>query len=328
MTDPGGRGQAAHPPGTAADGVGRDPLPPRLSRDQSAFTYDRTATPHLLIDPPSTIVFESHDTRSGALLDRTPGSTFDLPRPTAGAGNPVTGPIAINGAVPGDTLVVDVLNIDLVSPGWCGGHAHVGPVPAGRIPRPLGRTCRVADGNIEYGDGLALPVNPMIGCIGTAPDGEAISTGLPGRHGGNLDHKIVTSGSRVYLPVYVQDALLSIGDVHACQGDGELSGVGLEIGAEITVRVELRHDLTLSWPWVQTDDRIAVLTCAERFEDARTEAVDNIMRAIEAQLGLEPADALALISIAGDLRVGQAFGGMPLTLRLEMPLGLGIKPAA
>ena len=312
----------------AVDGEEAGTGPPHLARDQSAFAYDAALAPQLAVAAPATIVFATRDTRSGALLDRPTGSVYELPHPTPGAGNPVTGPVAIDGARPDDALVVDVLEIELGSPGWCGGHAHVGPVPVGRVPRPLGRTCRVVDGMVEYGDGIALPVEPMIGCIGTAPAGEAVITGLPGRHGGNLDHKVVRRGSRVFLPVAVPEALLSIGDVHACQGDGELSGVGLEIPAEVTVKAGLRAGLALSWPWVQVGDRIMVLTCAEGFAEARREAVDNMMRAIETCLGLEPADALVLISIAGDLRVGQAFGGMPLTLRLEMPLELGIEPTS
>ncbi len=167
----------------------------------------------------------------------------------------------------------------------------------------------------------------MIGCIGTASDGDPPLAGLPGRYGGNMDHKVIGAGTTVYLPVFVPGGLLYIGDVHACQGDGELSGVALEIGAEVTVTVSVLQNAGLHWPWAATPEKIMVMTTAMEFADARRSAVAEMIAALESQLRLEPAEALALISVAGDLRVGQAFGGMELTLRLEMPATLGLSPS-
>jgi amidase len=194
----------------------------------------------------------------------------------------------------------------------------VNPLAPGRVPVPLGRSCAVGDGRVAYSDAIELPLRPMVGCLGTAPAGEAPYAGDPGRHGGNLDHTIVAAGSRVYLPVALDGGYLFVGDVHATQGDGELSGVGLEIAAEVTLRVDTAP-VELAWPWVETPDRIAVLVSASEFADARREAVDAMLALVERRLGLAPADGLALISVAGDLRVGQAFGHMDLTLRLELP---------
>ena len=115
--------------------------------------------------------------------------------------------------------------------------------------------------------------------------------------------------------------------MHACQGDGELSGVALEIGSEVTATVSIIKTPGCAGPGRQTADRIMVMTTAMEFADARREAVEEMLTALENQLGLEPAEGLALISVAGDLRVGQAFGGMELTLRLEMPASLGLSPA-
>ena len=167
----------------------------------------------------------------------------------------------------------------------------------------------------------------MIGCIGTAPNGDPPASVLPGRYGGNMDHKVIGVGTTVYLPVFVPGGLLYVGDVHACQGDGELSGVGLEIGAEVTATVGVVESAGLRWPWAATAEKIMVMTTAMEFADARRSAVAEMITALENQIGLEPAEALALISVAGDLRVGQASGGMPLTLRLEVPVSLGLAPA-
>jgi amidase len=295
--------------------------------EQLLYAYDGSAPPRLSVASGATVTLETRDARAGALLDREVGPLFTLPRATPGRGNPLTGPIAIDGALPGDALVVRIDQIKLVSPGWCGAHAHVGPVPPGRIPEPLGRLCQVDGDIVRFSEHISLPARPMVGCIGTAPDNGAPSSGLPGRFGGNLDHRIVTTGATVHLPVFVPGGLLFIGDVHASQGDGELSGVAVEIGAEVTVTVELRKGVRLGWPWVEFEEVIAVITTAMEFTEARTEAVEAMLDALESQLGMRPAEALALLSAVGDLRIGQAFGGMEMTLRLELPKSLGLRPA-
>jgi amidase len=305
------------------------PAAVRLTRDSVSYRYDPSLPSRAVVSSGATVVFETHDARAGVLLDRGPGSLFELPLPTPGQGNPLTGPLQVEGAEPGDALVVTIDQIVLDEAGWCGGHAHVGPLEPGRIPRPLGRVCSVHDDMARFSDAIALPTSPMIGCIGTAPEGgDPPLAGLPGRYGGNMDHKTVGPGASVYLPVFVPGGQLYVGDVHACQGDGELSGVALEIGSQVTATVSVCQDAGLRWPWVQAGDRIMVMTTAMEFADARREAVGEMLAALEDQLGLEPAEGLALISVAGDLRVGQAFGGMELTLRLEMPASLGLVPAS
>jgi amidase len=299
----------------------------RLTRDTIGYLYDPSLPPRAIVSPGATVVFETHDARAGVLLDRGPGSLFELPLPTPGKGNPLTGPLLVEGAEPGDALVVAIEQITLDEAGWCGGHAHVGPLAPGRIPRPLGRICSAGDGEVQFSAAITLPSAPMIGCIGTAPEGNPPLSGLPGRYGGNMDHKTIGPGTSVYLPIFVPGGQLYVGDVHACQGDGELSGVAVEIGSEVTVKVGVLKGAGLRWPWARTADRIMVMTSAMEFADARREAVGEMLAALEDQLGLEPAEGLALISAAADLRVGQAFGGMELTLRLEMPASLGLSPA-
>lgn len=276
------------------------------------------------------MVFETTDARDGALSDRPAGTGFVLPPPPTGRGNPLTGPLAVEGVGPGDALVVDVLAVECGPLGWAGAHAHVNPLAEGRIPVSRGRSCAVEAGRVRFTGEIDLPLRPMIGCIGVAPEGSAPGAGAPGRFGGNLDHPLIATGSRVYLRAQVPGGLLFVGDVHAAQGDGELSGVAVEVPAEVTVRVDLVPGAGPEWPWVATADRIAVLTSAVDFADARREAVSAMLDLLERRLGLEPGEALALISAAGDLRIGQAFGGMDLTLRLELPRlsGLDLPPGS
>jgi len=290
-----------------------------ILRDRLAYAFDRSCSVALEVDPDAVVVFQTADARADSFADREPGSSFQLPPPVAGRGNPLTGPLAVRGAQPGDAMMVDILAIDCGSKGWAGAHAHVNPLPPGRVAVSFARSCAVTDTSIEYGAGIVLPVRPMVGCIGTAPAESSPSAGQPGPHGGNLDHQVIRVGTRVYLPVLVERGLLFLGDVHALQGDGELSSVALEIAAEVTVRVSIARGLALRWPWARTRDRLIVMTSAAELSEARTQAVDAVVSLMQRKLGMSAGDALALVSVAGDLRIGQAFGGMDITLRLEVP---------
>lgn len=296
-----------------------------LSRDSSHTSFDAARTPVARVKPGEFVVFDTHDARSGALLDRPTGRPFRLPLPTPGAGNPVTGPVHVDGAQPGDALAVDIVSIECGPVGWCGGHAHVGAVPAGRVSEPVGRTCRVKPEGVEFGNGIVLPLRPMIGCIGTAPLAP-LGTHAAGRHGGNLDHPVVAAGTSVLLPVSVEGALLSIGDVHASQGDGELSGVALEVPATVKVRVRLIPGAKPRWPWVMTPDVIAVMTEADTFEEATAIAVGEMMQLLEDRIGLTPGDALALVSIAASVRSGGTWGGPRVSVRVELLRSVGVLP--
>lgn len=300
---------------------------PVLSRDVFGYSYTADLAPRLTVEPGATVLFETWDARAGALLGRHAGTPFDLPPAVPGRGNPLTGPLGVVGVAPGDALLVTIDDIACISPGWCGAHAHVGPLPEGRVPRSLGRVCPHDGEFVHFSDDVKLPLSPMIGCIGTGMVDDPPNSGLPGIHGGNLDHPVVTTGAVVYLPVFADDGLLYIGDVHAVQGDGELSGVGLEIPADVTVTVDVGRGRGLQWPWLVNKDRVIVMTTAMEFREARQQAVEAMVRVLETQLGYEPADAVALISVIGDLRIGQAFADMEMTLRLEMPRSLGIEPA-
>jgi acetamidase/formamidase len=114
--------------------------------------------------------------------------------------------------------------------------------------------------------------------------------------------------------------------VHAVQGDGEISGVGLEIGASVTIRVSVRRGVCVAWPWVSWPGRLAVMTADEDFVVARREATEAMVTALERAYGMEAAEALALMSIAGDLRIGQSMGRGPMTVRFEVPHWKGLAP--
>lgn len=310
-------------------------MPRRITSEHIGYHYDPELAPVLTVAPGETVVVETLDARAGAVYDRPVGSLFELPRPPAGGSNPITGPIAIRGAQPGDALVVDVQTIDVADHGWTGGHAYVNPLGPGRVPRALGRVVAVRDGLVHFSEQATFPARPMLGCVGVAAEASVaapttthpIHAGWPGRHGGNLDHPVLAAGTRLYLPVFVEGALLYIGDAHASQGDGELSGTAVEIGATVRVRIDLIPGAAPAWPWLETRDRWIVMTADHDFTIARREAVEAGVSALERDLGMEAAEALALLAAAGDLRIGQSMGGaIPMTLRLEIPKLEGLLP--
>jgi amidase len=297
-----------------------------VERDVTQTAYMPKAEPVLRVTSGTTVEFRTHDTRSGALLDMPRADPYDLPKPDRSRGNPISGPVFVEGARPSDGLLVEVLSIVCDPVGWCGAHAGLASVPPGRVSQARGRTCEVTESGVQFGPNLSVPVQPMIGCIGTAPLAD-LSTQLAGAHGGNMDQSVVRAGTAVLLPVFVDGALLSIGDVHAAQGDGELAGLALEIPACVTVRVRVVTGRDLSWPWLRSAKGVSVMTAAGSFEAAAALATDEGIKLLEDSLALSPADALALLSITSDIRVGAAWGGPQTTVRLEIPAHLGVAPA-
>lgn len=167
--------------------------------------------------------------------------------------NPATGPIAIHGARPGDTLKVEVLSIEVGEQATMTTHPDFGALPGTVEERT--RIVPIRDGKAQFSDDITIPIRPMFGVIGTAPASESVPTGEPRQHGGNMDTKEIVAGSTLYLPVEVDGANLSLGDVHAVMGDGEVAACGAEIEAEVKIRVTVLeghpHDARLARECIQ-----------------------------------------------------------------------------
>lgn len=136
----------------------------RVERNFSQSNFTPDLPPVFEIESGDRVVFFTHDARAGALLNHRPTATaFPLPKPTPGKGNPVTGPISIKGAKPGDALLVHILSINCDEFGWCGGHAHAGAVNPGRVPEPLGRICEVSPKGVVFSrDNNSAQVNDWL----------------------------------------------------------------------------------------------------------------------------------------------------------------------
>ncbi len=168
--------------------------------------------------------------------------------------NPATGPVFVEGAMPGDLLKVHILDIRVAEKGTMTATPGEGAV-GDLLTKEYTKIIRVKDGKAHFSDKIVLDARPMIGVIGTAPaNGETIPTGTPGTHGGNMDNRRITKGTTLYLPVNVEGALLAMGDLHALMSDGEVLICGLEIPGEVEVTVEVVKDANLPVPVLVTEN--------------------------------------------------------------------------
>jgi len=293
--------------------------PYHLRADEVVYALDASLKPRLTLEAPAEVVIDTLDARGGRLrrpeeVEATAPDYRDrFPRT-----NPATGPIAIEGAEPGDVLTVDILEIELDDHGYTLVKPGFGVIPD-MVERPLARICPVVDGIVHFGD-LRLPVRPMIGVIATAPSGEPRGTAFVGNYGGNLDCNLITVGSRVHLPVRVAGALFFVGDVHASMGDGEISGSGFEIAATVRLRLSLAKGGELEWPWLETEKHVVTLASAASIEKASDIAIRTMLRRLTESYAISEADAYMLMSIRGDLRINQACRSpVDTSVRFEFP---------
>ena len=224
--------------------------------------------------------------------------------------HPMTGPIYIDDAQPGDTLEIHIVAIEYLhnfgvntfSPGL-GVLPDEFPYQAAKLLRwPAG-----AD-RVEFAPGITLPLAPFFGSIGVAPPSLAgrISSRPPGWHGGNLDNKDLVAGSVLYLPVHVAGALLSIGDGHARQGDGEVTGTALETSLRGTFELRVRKGQRLRWPRAETPTHYIAMGLNEDLDEATRLAVREMVDFLVVEKKMSRDDAYMLCALAADLHVTQA----------------------
>jgi amidase len=298
----------------------------RVRREQRRFVFDKDSEPALRVPSGATVTFETVDCFSNKVTSadqRYPAEEGLLA--ILGAYNPVSGPVYVTGAAPGDVLAVAVEHIRLgtaapfaVTLAFGHGSAYVSAEVPGMPTAGATRICPIED---EPGGGqaivfpaghgpLRLPARPMIGTIGTAPAGPpAPSLGYAAGHGGNFDCPLVTAGSVLYLPVNVPGALLSLGDVHALMGDAEITGTALETSGDVTVTITnlpagTRH---LNLPHLDTAEMIGVVGCvAGASLQANLEAaMVEMHRRLTGEGGLATADAYHLTGATARVVVNQ-----------------------
>jgi acetamidase/formamidase len=224
--------------------------------------------------------------------------------------HPMTGPLFVEGAEPGDTLEVHIVGIEFLHPFGVNAFSPTGGVLPDEFPYSVLKVLRWQPGadRVTFAPGITLPLAPFFGSIGVAPPPLVgrISSRPPGWHGGNLDNKDLTAGSVLYLPVHVPGALLSIGDGHAGQGDGEVTGTALETSLRGTFDVRVRKGQRLRWPRAETPTHYIAMGLHEDLDEATRLAVREMIDFLMAEKKLSRDDAYMLCSLAADLHVTQA----------------------
>jgi acetamidase/formamidase len=281
----------------------------RLAKTNNlVYTCSPFHQPKLTVQPGETFQIETELTSGSWLqsLDDNPNQN-ELSYPFV---NPATGPVYIAGARPGDAIVVHIEAIDLADIGYTQIVPGKNPFQNWIRGDEWGdqfRVVRISDGVVHWSDRIKIPIAPMIGVIGVAPQIEAISNADNGVHGGNLDIQEVTAGNRVTLPVFVEGALLHIGDVHAVQGDGELCCAGgIETRSTVTVRVEvIPKPAALTWPRIETDTHLIAIGCARPLDDAFRIAVSELIHWMVADYRFTEPEALMLLGQVLEARATQ-----------------------
>jgi amidase len=233
--------------------------------------------------------------------------------------NPLTGPFVIEGAQPGDTLVVEVLDITVEDQG------HICLIPNVGVLRnhtkvPHTKIWRIENGEAVLNEDVRFPIRPVIGTWGTMPADEGIHAIYPGPHGGNLDDTNLVVGSVYYMPVFHPGALMMVGDVHANQGDSEIA-MGIEIDGTVTLKIlDLVRGERIPYARIETTDRWVFPADAPTLEEAIEQSALYAAEFLVERLGITMEDATYLLCAVGDVRISQAaFAHYNVTVRTEVP---------
>jgi len=273
----------------------------RLSRDQYTTTLDRNVPPRLVVDSGEEVEVETWD----AFMGRWDvGAARDI----MGA---MAGPIAVRGAMPGDALRIDLLEIEPidVAPGRSALHNTSGS--HGFLRKEFNRhhpiVLKIEQGNIHFPGGIKIPTNPAIGFIATTYTEPQKTTSDSGPYGGDIDLKELNAGTTIWLPVFVPDALLCLGDVHAVVGDGCVGGTAAECCARVRFRVSLEKNSKVQRPRVLTPEHLITVCYGEDTGEAMQQAVRDMVKYLQDEKGMDPYEAYALLSLAGDVRISRTF---------------------
>jgi len=285
--------------------------PVEVVPDSYSYVFSPYREPIARVSPGQPVVIHCDDAFESRIR-----SQEDIPsRSLAGAKflNPQTGPVYVSGAEPGDTLAVHIEDItatrdfavSCLIP-------YFGGLTSTSVTRTLQESLeekvwiwKLEGDVLSCGElRLSLPWNPFMGTLAVAPDLEAISTLAPGPFGGNMDVRDVRPGNTVYLPVWNEGALFYTGDTHARQGQGELCGVALEVTSKATFVFEVIKRRPISWPRIESPDRIMTVGSARPMEDAARIAYAELVTWLEADHGWSRLDAYQLLTQAGELYVG------------------------
>ncbi|MDQ6824088.1 MAG: acetamidase/formamidase family protein [Candidatus Eremiobacteraeota bacterium] len=308
-----------------------------IRRDQWHLAWDHSIPPIAKIRSGEMVSFDLLEASCGQIhRESTVGaiSTLDFSHV-----DQVNGPIYVEGAKPGDTLEVELLDLQPADWGWTAVIPGFGLL-ADEFPEPalkIWSLQKEADGCTEFAPGIRIPLAPFCGEIGLAPGAPgALSTIPPYRHGGNMDTKHLTQGARLYLPVEVDGALFSMGDGHAAQGDGEVCGTAIETPTHAVVRLTVRKDMQIAQPQFLTPGPLAVRANTAPYYatdgigpdlmEAARSAIRHMIDYLRRTRSLSRTEAYMLCSVAVDLKICEVVDAPNWVVGAFLPLSIFAAP--
>jgi acetamidase/formamidase len=287
-----------------------------IHRHSAHCGWDHSFTPVLRIAPGESVEFEVSDAAGGQL---SPTSTVgDIATLDFGRINPVTGPVYIDGAQPGDQLKVTLLSFKPSGWGWTANIPGFGLL-AGEFKDPALQLWQYDASTLApalFGNWAKVPLKPFTGTIGVAPAAPGLHSIVPPRRvGGNMDVRDISTGTELYLPVEVAGALFSVGDTHAAQGDGEVCGTAIESPMSVALKFELVKQTPLAFPRFTTPGPVTRHFDGQGYEvttgigpdlmEASRAAVRGMIELLGRRLGMPAVQAYMLCSVCGDLRISE-----------------------
>ncbi|HUF46464.1 MAG TPA: acetamidase/formamidase family protein [Vicinamibacterales bacterium] len=321
---------ACNPSGGDAASVAGGPAVRSVPQPDFTLTADQTHNRWSAAIPPAVRV------PSGAVIEAftkeasdgqlSPASTpDDLSKLSFDPIHPLTGPVYVEDARPGDVLAVTLHVIEPGDWGWAAVIPGFGQLAGdGEFSKALWyRTFELGPGatTARFAPGIEIPIRPFAGVMGVAPaTDEMLSTIPPRANGGNMDNRHLVAGTTVYFPVFVEGALFSIGDTHAAQGDGEVSGTGIESPMRIVYAVRvIKGGRPIREPEYETADDYAVTAHATTLDEAARQATRYMVDYLEQAHGLDRTDAYVLASLAADLRIAAVVDVPHVLVAMHIP---------
>lgn len=308
----------------------------RLDDTQPHAFWDNTLPPRLHIEPGDTVVFETLEASAGQITPQSQDAAvagLDF-----GPIHPLTGPVYVDGAQPGDALQVEILGLKNKGWGWNAVIPSFGLL-GGDFPTAYLHHYKLGNKFCEFREDIRIPYEPFCGVMGVGPRESGRLTTIPPReNGGNLDIRHLTPGTRVWFPVLVPGALFSCGDCHAAQGDGEVNGTGIESPMSVTLRFQVVKDANLRELRFQTPagKKLTVtdaggyyVTTAhgpDLFVDAQN-AVRYMIDHLTTEYDMTPEQAYCLCGAAVDLKISEIVDGPNWIVSAYLPLSLFKQPS-
>ena len=271
-----------------------------LSDDKVLFAFAQDVDPVLTIESGETVRIKTQDCFANQI--QTPDDELD--NIDWDNINPASGPIFVKGAQAGGVLQVDILDIEVGEQASSCTGKDAG-VCGELFDKWTTHLSKVEGDFLIWNDKLKIPLNPMIGVIGVAPEGKPVNCGTPGSHGGNMDNTEIRKGTTLYLPISTEGALFGCGDLHAVMADGEISVSGAEIPGYVTAKLSALPDKHLKNPCIETATHFGTIASAKTLDEAAEIAVHDMIELVHKSCGAPKDELVMLFSLVAEVRVCQ-----------------------